>query len=191
MYIVGIDNKPVTYDFENGWSSNASDDVQLIGNAMMGTPEGKKVLNHMLSAEYGITINCKEGFHSTQSAKLGETLTTINSKTDAIKSVEVNLYDGALNKSISDYEQANKYGIINPTENQKLLTEQKPSLKERIGQVGAHEGTHATNRDAVSTFVGTEAAEKVALNIENTVIKQTPVYIRAIPVVVKPIQIDR
>jgi hypothetical protein len=48
MWIVGTDGKAVTYT--NGqWSSNASADVQRVGNAMMGTNAGTKHLNEMLS----------------------------------------------------------------------------------------------------------------------------------------------
>jgi RHS repeat-associated protein len=47
-WIAGTDGKPVT--FTNGqWSSNASADVQRVGNAMMGTNEGTGHLNDMLS----------------------------------------------------------------------------------------------------------------------------------------------
>jgi hypothetical protein len=47
-WVVGMDGKHVTYT--NGqWSSNASTDVQIVGNAMMKTNAGTSHLNEMLS----------------------------------------------------------------------------------------------------------------------------------------------
>lgn len=42
MYNLGIENdKLVTYDYENGWSANAPNGVQLIANAMLGNASWK------------------------------------------------------------------------------------------------------------------------------------------------------
>jgi len=187
-YVVGTDGKPVIYDQEKGWSANASADVQKIGNAMMLTPEGKKVFNDMSATKYGITINYKEGFNAKDHDKLGET--AINHTGDNINSVEINLFDGKIQEDVAEYQQASQLGksLQNPTEKQKLLSEQTPTMAERIGQVGAHEGTHATNPNAMPYKVGTATAEQTAISAETQAIKQTTEFYRPIPIVIQPLK---
>lgn len=55
-YIVGTDGKRVTFQNET-WSKNASKDVQRIGNSMMLTKTGTKLLNDMVSRKYPIRLS--------------------------------------------------------------------------------------------------------------------------------------
>jgi len=194
MYIVGTDGKPVTYDSENGFSANASSDTQLIGNAMMQTPEGKTVFENMLAIkDYGITLNYKEGFSSENPYKLGEASIDFDKKTGKIIGVTINLFDGRLQKEVNLYQRVkNKTARTkeNASERTKILSIQVPSLYERIGQVGAHEGTHATNPNAMSELVGKTAAEKVALEVEMKTILQTTEYCRVSRKGISPIAVD-
>ena len=186
-WIVGTDGKRVTYDQGKGWSANASADVQKIGNAMMITPDGKKVFNDMSSAKYGITLNYNEGFNPESHDKLGET--KINHTGDKINSVEINLYEGKIQEDVAGYQKASQPGnsIQNPTEKDQLLLEQTPTMTERIGQVGAHEGTHATNPNAMPYKVGVANAEQTATTVEIKTIEQTTEFNRPIPIVIQPL----
>jgi len=187
-WIVGTDGKPVTYDQEKGWSLNASADVQKLGNAMMLTPEGTKVFNDMSGTKYSIAINYKEGFNSENHDKLGET--KIDHTGDKINSVEINLFDGKIQEDVTEYQQANQsgYKLQDPTAKQQLLSEQTPTMTERIGQVGAHEGTHATDPNAMYHKVGVANAEQTANSVEMKVIRQTTEFNRPIPIVIKPLK---
>jgi hypothetical protein len=60
MKIVGTDGKPVTFSPDKGWSSNAPKDVIKVGNAMMRTKTGTKVLNDMFNAKYDISISIQQ-----------------------------------------------------------------------------------------------------------------------------------
>ena len=188
-WIVGTDGKPVTYNQEKGWSPNTSTNVQEIGNAMMLTPEGKKVFNDMSVAKYSITINYKEGFNSENHDKLGET--KINHTGDKINSVEINLFEGKIQEDVSEYQQASQldHKLQDPTVKQQLLLEQTPTMTERIGQVGAHEGTHATDPNAMYHKVGVANAERKADTVEMKAIEQTTEFNRPIPVVIEPLKI--
>jgi RHS repeat-associated protein len=181
MWIVGMDEKPVFYDDENGWSANTSTDVQKIGDAMMRTPEGKKVFNDMAGTEYGITINYAERFHPEKRDKMGETKIAHNENGE-ITGVTINLFDGKIQEDVAEYQQASQsgYGLTDPTEKQAALLGQVPTLTERIGQVGAHEGTHATNPQAMYYRVGKTNAEKQANAIEMKTIRQTSEFNRPI-----------
>lgn len=186
MFVVGTDGKPVIFDKANGWSKNASSDVQKIGNAMMATPDGNKVFNDMQATDYGVTLNYKEGYHPSEKDKRGETKININAETNEIISAEVNLFDGALQDNVNLYHDIDNgvKTINNPSERADMLMKQVPTLTERIGQVGAHEVTHATDRNAMSHFVGSSKAEATAQNVEIRVIDQTN-YINNRPLPVK------
>jgi RHS repeat-associated protein len=172
MWIPGADGKPITYDEENGWSTNASEDVRKIGDAMMQTPEGKKVFDDMTATKYSITIKYKEGFHPEIRDKLGETR-TIYDESGEITDVTINLFDGKIRENVAEYQQAHQSGLPlkEPTEYQQELYDATPTMTERIGQVGTHEGTHATNPQAMYHQVGAQNAERTATAVEMKVIK--------------------
>jgi hypothetical protein len=190
MYIVGDDGRPIIYDDENGWSKNASADVQKIGNAMMRTPEGKKILNNMMATKYGISINYKEGFHPEKPSKSGET--RIDNKNGNVTGVTITLFDGKIQEDVAGYQQGGQgKSLVNPTEKQQILFDQVTTLTERIGQVGAHEGTHATNPQAMPFKVGSESAAEIPANAaEMRVIRQTPGFTRPISPVFRPLTVS-
>jgi len=190
MYIVGTDRKPVTYDDENGWSANASNDVRKIGNAMMRTPDGKKIFDDMKATKYGISLNYKEGFSSKDRNKLGETNIAYD-RDGNVTGVTINLFDGKIQEDVAEYQIASQpgYGLQNPTEKQQLLLDQVPTMTERIGQIGAHEGTHSTNPKAMPFKVGRENAERTAIAAEMKVIRQTPEFTRPIRPVIRPLTV--
>jgi hypothetical protein len=193
MYVVGIDGKPVSYDSKNGWSANASSDAQLIGNAMMLTPEGKTVFENMQAMDYGITLNYKDGFNLIDKNKLGETIIDYDKKTGEVIGVTINLFDGQIQKGVNLYQSV-KDGTAKTNENASertiLLSEQAPSLVERIGQVGSHEGTHSTNPNAMSHLAGKTEAEKVAMEIEMKTIHQTNDYCRVTRINILPLKVE-
>jgi hypothetical protein len=189
MWIVGMDGKPVIYNTKNGWSANASADVQKIGSAMMRTPEGAKVFKNMTSTKHGITMNYKEGFHPENRDKLGEANIYYNEQTKETTRVEINLFDGKIKENVSEYQQISLSGgkIKNPTEKQTLLLEKISTLTERIGQVGTHEGTHATDPSAMGYRVDEIKAEQTATEAEIKAIQQT---LRKIPINLSLIKIN-
>jgi hypothetical protein len=138
----------------------------------------------MAATKYGITINYKEGFSSENRDKLGEARINYDKETNKVNSVEVNLYDGKIQEDVAAYQKASQFGhgLQDPTEKQQLLLEQVPTVMERIGQVGAHEGTHATDPNAMPYRVGTAPAERTAVAVETKVIRQTTEFNRPIPI---------
>jgi RHS repeat-associated protein len=173
-WIKGTDGKPVTY--KNGkWSSNASADVQKIGNAMMLSEEGRNVLNDMFKTKYSISLNYKEGFHPEDRDKSGEARIEYNKKTKEIIEVTINLFDGKINEDVSYYKQISEAGekLTDADLRDLLMLEHPPTLTERIGQVGAHEGTHATKKKAMPYMVGISEAEKFAFESEMRAMRGT------------------
>jgi hypothetical protein len=63
-------------------------------------------------------------------------------------------------------------------------------MTERIGEVGTHEGTHATNPNAMYHKVGEVNAERTANALEMKVIKQTEELNRPISIIFKPLKLD-
>jgi RHS repeat-associated protein len=183
MYIVGTDGKAVIYDEKNGWSANASQDVQRIGNAMMLTPVGKEVFNSMLGTEFGISMNINPGLNSINDENLGRTNIYTNRESGEITKVDVILYEGGIKDHLDYYkEMGNTPGAKGNTEKAQLLLDQQPTLTERIGQVGVHEGEHATNPIAQGFIVGREAeAEPQAVRKEIQAIRQTTEFHRPLP----------
>ena len=183
-YIVGTDGKPVTYT-DGQWSINASTDVQTIGNAMLLTPEGKEVVDNMIGTEYGISINLSLGISTEGPDKLGQAEISYDSN-DNVKGVEITLYKRAIEEN-ADHYRSSRAGAN--TSKQEALKSLKPTLIERIGQVGSHEGEHATNPAAQARKVGSvQNAENVAVSREMKTIQQTREFHR--PIVPKVPQLN-
>jgi RHS repeat-associated protein len=188
MWIVGLDDEPVFYDDETGWTSNASDDIIKIGEAMMRTPAGKEIFRQMESANHRITINYREGFHPERKDKLGEAAVYHNTTTNEVTRVEINLFDGMIKEDVSkinaDFEtlKNSNLAITTATEKDRLLRSTNTTLFERIGQVGVHEGAHATDPSAMYHRVGEIDAEHRADFLEMRAIRQTVQFNRPIPI---------
>ena len=192
MWIVGMDGRPVTFTREAGWSANASSCVIKIGNAMMATPTGVQVLNDMINATHPITMNFNEGVHPARNVE-GTASGPVRVRTKEIVSVEINLFGGAIQGVVNDAQRIHEEGIRlnNPTERQRLLVDNPPTFIERVGQVGVHEGVHATNPNAVRAFVGTTQAERVASDVEFRAIRETPQFRLTSPVTpIQPLNIS-
>ena len=201
MWIVGMDGRPVTFTREAGWSANASCDVIRIGNAMRATPTGMQVLNDMLNASHPITMNFVDGFHSdpTQRNVEGQASITINAQTNAVVGVVIDVFGGRIQEIVDIHQgvQAGNLRLINPSERQSILSEHPPTFRERVGQVGVHEGVHATNRSAMPQLAdgATRAerfanADRVATDVEFRAIRETPQFRFVQPSVNQPIRIN-
>jgi len=189
MWVTGTDGKAVT--FTNGnWSSNASTDVQRIGNAMMITPVGKEMVSSLINTSYPITMNMNPGFSTENPDRLGLTDVFTNKSGD-ISKVDITVFEGAIKKDNAVYELANQPNAVvsNASDKDNLLIKQMPTLTERIGQVSVHEGDHATNPNAQSRNVGKIKAEEQAVKKETESIKQTNEYNRPLPIPRATIQI--
>jgi len=177
--IVDYQGKVITYTDRSGWSLNATSDVIRIGNAMMLTPVGKEVLNNIMNTDYNIIMNIDEGYNQDNRSILGQAKINRESETQKINSVEITLYEGKIKEHVSNLKSDKESGRKSTTnEKRKLLIEQTPNLTERIGQIGVHEGEHATNSAAQGTGGKVNAAEKVATNKEIEAIKQTNDFAR-------------
>ena len=90
--------------------------------------------------------------------------------------VNIILFEGAINNQLEILKGYTRQGAVIPdgtSEKSRLLIEQQPTLTERIGQVGTHEGEHATNPNARSTIVGEARAENQANQKEIQAIRET------------------
>ncbi len=153
-WIVGNDNKAITYTYNNQgtiqWSSNIRNDTKLVLNAMMKTNIGTKQVETMLKTNYPILIFTSdyEGFENTGRTntsllRKGENVSIINAY------IEINVHDI---KVYGDYDAELK----------------NLTIEDRIGTVGVHESEHATNPQAVANArddKSTKEAEKIANHV--------------------------
>jgi RHS repeat-associated protein len=177
-WIVGTDNKRVTYSKENGWSANASADVRRVGDAMMRTNTGAKTLEKMMSVKYPISITIqKKGKSPEEPNRLGVAKTTVRKDTwtdgtvtQSIQSVDIIFYEEVIKETMDIYNKASDYidrlTNINFTEEEKKYMELCPNMDDMYNLNGTHEGEHATNKKANSNFVSKKTAEKAATEAE-------------------------
>ena len=157
MWIKGADGKPVT--FINGqWSSNASADVQRVGNALTSTTTGTERLNYMLGHDEKISITLtndvvlKDGGYSLGhnnrtglqlyrdgSIKVGEHQIVINT--------------GSIEKMTSQDAGENPY---------KGLT-----MEDAIGAVAGHESGHTEKENTKQSIENHQAKQKGSPIIHN------------------------
>ena len=138
-WIVGTDGKRIYYSVERVFSKNASSDVVEIGNAMLLAETGKKILNNMLNTDYPIYLS----FGFTEKGNAGRTTTNVSFKKNK---------NGGFNKQVTDVSI-----ILNMLGIKELNDDKNPrhkgmGIKYRIGAVATHEGTHATDMRANSTY---------------------------------------
>ncbi len=143
--IIGTDGKPVTYKINNGevsWSKNASADVQRIGNALLYTETGTKMLNHMIDSEVRITLKISNEVKLGSNGQLRRGDTQI---TDYVKNkdgkyeakvAKITIYEGSIKKHREKNAENNYYKALN--------TDDKA-----IAGVAAHEAHHATDKENV------------------------------------------
>ncbi len=161
-WILGNNGKRVSYTKSRGFSKNAPEDVKKLGKAMAKVAKGESVLLNMINSahEIKIVIN-NELLKKDDEGNLiiGVTSPMINRKTNDFGSVTITIY----NKALSSETIKNDYRY------QGLTTD------EILGANGVHEGTHATNKEASSSFNksdGENSAEANALKEEQEYINQ-------------------
>ena len=150
--VVDPKGNPITYSPKTGWSSNATQDVIRIGNAMMATRTGQKQWDAMNNAAHPITLTISSEDKTVTNANgkksylLGITHNnvSVDKKTCEAKVTksDIVIYEGTLNSYInntkkSTNEQAQSYQ--NNTQNN----------DERIGAIAGHESVHATDQDNI------------------------------------------
>ncbi len=175
--IIGADNKPVYFDNKNGkveWSQNTSIDVQRVGNAMLKTKTGREVFKAMQDAEYNITMELD--YMSITPGKMAETAPAFG-KDGKVESVAIKFFMGEIrdvaNKAIS------KQGLDEQTS---TMLKNNFSEEQVLGANGAHEGTHATDKQNLqdlydNSYKGTNkdieaGPEKVEQNFIDETIQQ-------------------
>ncbi|MCU6769241.1 hypothetical protein OCV73_09850 [Barnesiella propionica] len=177
--IVDTQGNPITYSVKAGWSSNVTNDVQIIGQAMMLTPIGNEQLTKMISHSKIITMHLS---NETTNSYLGLTQYTKNGKTIITIFPENIKNDLQKYKSINEQLKLNSLlQIIGASQQDKLLLKNVPTLTERIGQVGVHESEHVLNPNAQSGNCSSDP-EIPAIQKEMQSIIQTNEYNKMLPV---------
>ncbi len=136
MTVIGSDGKAVTYERDKDgkviWSSNATADIQKIGNAMLSTASGEKSFNNWQTAktEVSLTIDTKQeskenGYALTEPTRDKKGNPILN-KDGQYESITVTFYDKVI-----------KLGIGDPTSRMSGGSEE-----EIYGAVGVHEEGH-------------------------------------------------
>ena len=176
MKIVGTDGKPVTFSPDKGWSSNAPKDVIKVGNAMMRTKTGTKVLNDMFNAKYDISISIQQEGRNGNIA--GKTTTTYDpkAKKKTIKSKDIVIYNELLIKMSEEYndlcgrEESDIRNYENLPDIEKMYIKLGPTVEDMYTTIGTHEGVHASDKQGMSGF--NEKAEEYTINIEKQAVKE-------------------
>ncbi len=163
MYLKGLDGRPVFFDKEKGWSSNATTSITEIGDAMMKTKQGMKILSKMMKSAYPITLLIDRISSSNKAGEIvaGETYANYildnKEKPTDFKDVVIIIYEKVINEYMSNDALYKNSGL---------------STSDIIGTVATHEGKHGTDKKANSGFVSAEEAENKALNIEKKAINE-------------------
>ncbi len=162
-YIVGTDGKRVTFQNET-WSKNASKDVQRIGNSMMLTSVGTKVLSDMLNCHHPITLRIDNYVINN---KFGQTNNDFTRWRDN-QGIEFRREFEHSEIIIFMDNWENKLSVDPLYKNLDILPESA------IGTIATHEGIHATNLNANSTTPGVKSddAEKMAMDYEINAINE-------------------
>jgi hypothetical protein len=144
VWIVGSDGQRVTYNRDASgnitWSANASADVQRVGNAMLYTETGTRMLDAMVNSEVRITLEVSSDarHNSNGNPVRGVTQYTDYSK-DAdgnyeVKSANITIYEGSLQEDRQNNPESNYYKALN--------TDDKA-----IAATAGHEAHHATDSE--------------------------------------------
>lgn len=167
----------VIYTQTGGWSKNASVGSMRIGNSMMNTPVGREMFNKLSSAEYHVTLTLSG---ESSDGILGQMRPTYN-KLNELTKADITIFEGTIENHIEKFTKTKETIDENP--NARIITSEKghallenlPTVEERIGQVGVHEGEHATNKQAQAKFnKDYSSREEKADAKEIEAIKQTP-----------------
>ena len=137
-YIVGTDGKRVTFQNET-WSKNASMDVQRIGNSMMLTKTGTKLLNDMVSRKYPIRLSLDD--KTTGEIRFAKTDYEIDKDKRGHKRLR--------NSDIVKGDIVIFLKVIEANKDDDLYKNSGLSTEEMIGTIATHEATHVTDTKAM------------------------------------------
>ena len=141
MGIVGTDGKPVTYSRDNGFSSNASNDLLRIGNEMVKTPTGMTQMMGMINHDAKITLGISNEIM--KNSKTGEIESGLRTIVDfdisddgkiSIYEMDITIYEGSIDYLLE------KYNV--PEDVAKALKQ------ELMGALGVHEAAHTSVENA-------------------------------------------
>ena len=161
-WILGNNGKRVSYTKSRGFSKNVPEDVKKLGNAMIKVTKGESVLLNMINSAHEIKIIINNELPQKDvkgNLIIGKTSPMINRKTNDFGSVTITIYNEVLSSE----------AIKNDPRYQGLTTD------EILGANGVHEGTHATSKEASSSFNksdGENSAEANALKEEQEYLNQ-------------------
>ena len=160
-YLIDEKGKRVSYNPRTKtWSSNVTPAIKEVGEAMMLTKEGTRILTQMRMAKHPITINFKDDLDKNKYA-------TTSSKTYTTKYGNGIVRRGYVKADIYISKKNIETSITNDSRYKGL------SNTEIIGLIGTHEGVHATNINALNHVVEDKnKAENIATESEELYIKE-------------------
>ena len=148
--IIDTNGKAITYQ-NNEWSSNATTDVKIVGNAMMNNDVGQSQLEEMMQSDYPITITLGSKDNKNP-GRLGVTRVTGDGKGNIAKA-EITLYSETIEDMANIIPYATKGEIVNRyRENLSMDQLNNITLDDVLGATGTHESVHAL--DKYSNYVG-------------------------------------
>ena len=177
--IVDPQGNEITY--QNGqWSSNATESVKIVGNAMMRNDVGKSQFQAMIAADFPITINVLS-HDSNNMGRLGVTRITKGERQSEhgtesyIAKAAITLYSDAIQDMSNIVKCATKGEIVERYQNN-LNEEQLSELsyEDVLGATATHESVHAI--DSMSNLVG----EPDKTRRENNPVEKEIAYIRSL-----------
>lgn len=165
------------------YNKNATKDAVTIANAMMRTDAGVATLIDLVNALYPVTLIIQEKKSRNDPNLLGHTDTytdelrnpyTNKFISKKIKSVKITLFKERLQEMVDAYSgMANgTKEMKDPEESDNLYKQLVPNLEDMFTTVSTHEAKHGSDKNANSSFVSDEKAEKSAKDAEIRSIKQ-------------------
>ena len=119
-----------------GWTKNAPEGTQRIGNAMMLSKTGTATWEQMSDSSAAISLSMSSESKQTKEGNIALGIAKTKIKGDR-KTVKITIYEG----SISEYVRSDK--TYSDNEKQEMMRNSTP--EERVGAVATHEGTHAVD----------------------------------------------
>jgi RHS repeat-associated protein len=168
------------YTQKDGWAKNASVGAQRIGNAMMLTQAGNEMFNKLVNTSYDVTLTLSS--NEGPNGNLGAMTPTYDKDGNIVKA-DIVVFEKSIKNDVKKFSDIKKVLENNPnasvetTEEGHALLDNMPTSEERIGQVGVHEGEHATNKQAQEKFNPDKKSREALANMkEMEAIKQEPAY---------------
>ncbi|MHA4811759.1 DUF6443 domain-containing protein [Flavitalea flava] len=157
-WIVGTDGKAVSYQIDKdgkvSWSSNASADVQRVGNEMAKSDVGRQVLSDMKDSKTAITVNVDnktikdDGTYTRAQTNYGK-------DKDGNPTATISIHEGSI---IDLKEYVTDRGTL-PIGDKDVPANQV-TTNDIIGSEGVHEGTHVTDKNSNNTDGGKRTYEQ-------------------------------